>query len=249
MDDLDTLADSESPRRWRLRPIAIVLALIVLAGAYVSASYTRTMSNLLREQREFAEVFGDMTVEDPSQVAIVAVSPTATDLPPWLAPEDVSIFRVHIPANYQLAVGRNKQLVAADSPLTTGGGSSSSHSSEPKARVIQIIVSTHFEDGRLEGSWLTNSMSSPFSFTDELAKSPDDLVLDTIATPGQPTQMFATNEAICIWRLRNKEPSEKMINQTKLYPGCAIYLYEDGLSAAFNRWSNGASSSMTNAKP
>jgi len=249
MNDRDKLPVSEASRRWRLSPISIILIVSVLVGAYVSAGYSRTLSRLLRERREFAEVFGEMAIEDPSQVAIVAVAPTAVELPPWVDPENVSIFRVHIPANYGLTLAINEQLVAADSPLSTNGGSSSSYPGEPAAREIQIIVSTNREDGHLKGSLLTNSGSSPFSFTNTLAKSPEDLVLDTVTSPGQPARTFAIDEAICLWRLRNKEPSNKMLNQNKLYSGCAIYLHERSRSEAFNRWSNGSSSSMKGSAP
>ena len=249
MNDRDTLANSEAPKRWRFSPIAILLFVIILAGACVSAGYTRTVSNLLREEREFAEVFGDMTIKDPSRVAIIAVSPNATDLPPWVDPENVSIFRVYIPANYGPVLRTNSELIAADSPLHKGGTRSFSDVREPEAVEIKIVISTNFEDGRIKGSLMTDSISSPLSSTKMQAKSTDDLVLDTVVKPGQPMRTFAADEAICILRLRDKEPDIKTINQTKLYSGWAIYLHGETQSDAFDRLADGESSSIKKSKP
>ena len=95
---------------------------------------------------------------------------------------------------------------------------------------------------------MTQSGSTSFSLPKELAyDSPDKLVLDTIVAPGEPIRTFAADEAICLWRLRNKKSTSKK-NGTKLYPGCAIYLYEQAQRDAFVRWNKGETSSMAESK-
>ena len=251
MNDHKAMADTKV--RSRFSPLAIVLFLVAVVGAYVSAGKSRTLSELQREQTEFFESFGEMRIEDPSRVAIVAVPPTATELPVWVDPENVWIFRIYIPANYGVAWARNVRLVAADSPLSDSNGGGSTHGSQPEAKEIQMVVSTDStggDDGRLKCWLMSDSGSSSFLLPKKLAfDSPDELVLDTVVEPGEPTRTFADDEAICVWRIRNKTPGNKMLNNTKLYPGCAIYLYEASRRDAFMRWANGKSSSMTDTAP
>ena len=93
MNDRTALANDEKPSSFRLSLVAIVLILAAVVGAFVSAGYSRTLSNLRREQADFFASFGEMRIEDPSRVAIVAVPVTATELPVWVDPENVWIFR------------------------------------------------------------------------------------------------------------------------------------------------------------
>ena len=251
MNDPSTLVDSKEPRLSRFSPVAIVLILIAFVGAYVSAGYSHTLSDLLQEQLEFNESFGAMNVEDPSRVAIVAASPTATDLPAWVDPEDIWLFRVHIPASYGVSLTENEGLIAVDSPLSyRGGGGSTSSSGKPEAKEVQIIISASIEDGRVKGWMLTDSSTMTFALPKKLAvTSLDELVLDTIVKPGQPMQTFAIDEAICVWKIRSKNPSKKKLNHTNLYSGCAIYLYETSQRNAFESLVRGKSSSMADSKP
>ncbi|MDB4766237.1 hypothetical protein OAG71_00970 [bacterium] len=250
MNDRTATADPETARPWRLSPIAIVLILVALVGAYVSAGYSRTLSSLLQEQRELNKSFGALETDDPSKVAIVAVSPSAIELPAWVDPENTWIFRAYIPANYGVSLRTNKGLIAADSPLNQGSWSGSNTSGDPDAKDIQIVISMTLVDGRWTGSVLTNYGSSKFSLPKGLAvDSLDELVLDTIVEPGQPMRTFAVDEGICFWKIRSKKPSKKMINDTKLYSGYSIYLYERSRKSAFDRWANGRSSSMADLTP
>ena len=245
MDDHNALADSKEPLSSRLSLIAIVLILVALVGAYVSAGYGRTLASLLQEQREFNESFGELNLEDPTQIGIVAVSPAATDLPPWVDPENIWVFRLHIPPNYGVSWSENEGDIAANSPLRRGGGSSCSGSKSKKAKEIQLIVTTKIENGRLKGSAVDDTTTWKFSLPKKLTvDSWDELVLDTIVKPGQPMRTFAVDEAMCVWRIRGKKPSKKLLNDTKLFPGCAIYLHETSKYDAFNRWSRGKASSM-----
>ncbi|MDB4766233.1 hypothetical protein OAG71_00950 [bacterium] len=245
MTDQDSPADSETTRSSRFSLVAIVLILIALVGAFISAGYSRKLSNLLRQQNEFEKLFGEMNVEDPSKVAIVAVSPTATELPVWVASEDIWSFRVHIPENYGVSFSTTTGMIAADSPLSTSSGGGSASGGKPEASEFLLTVSTSKEDGRLKVNLFGSSGSSSLSLPKELALgSPDDFVLDMIASPGDPMQTFDADEAICIWKLRTKTPSDKMLNNTKLYPSCAIYMYEKARRDAFRRWERGKTSSM-----
>ncbi|MDB4766235.1 hypothetical protein OAG71_00960 [bacterium] len=245
MTDQNSTADTQTPNSSRLSLIAIVLILVGLVGAYASARSSQTLSNLLRQKRDFDESFGALNVEDPSQVSIVAVSPTATDLPPWVDTENVWIFRIHIPANYGVSWSANEGSIAADSPLSRGEGSCYSGVKSLEARELQIIITTSFEDGRLKGRMHTDATGLTFSPPNNLfVNSLDELVLDTIVKPGQPMQTFAIDEAICVWRIRSKKPNKTPLNDTQLYPGCVLYLHETSKYDAFRRWSNGKSSSM-----
>ena len=245
MSDQDVSATVEPQRSSRFSPIAVVLILVALAGAFVSANYSRKLSGLLREQNDFEELYGELKVDNPSQVAIVAVPPTAAELPVWISSEDLYIFRIYIPANYGISFSTITGKIASDSPLSNASGGGSSHGADPEAKEFQLIVSTSKEDGRLKVNLLSDSGSTNLSLPKELsAASPNDLVLETIVKPGDPMRTFDADEAICIWRLRSKTPSKKMLNDTKLYPSCVIYLYETAKRNAFQRWARGASSSM-----
>ena len=245
MTDYDSPPDTEAPSSSRFSPIAIILILVALAGAYVSAGYSRTLSGLLRERSDLEKLFGEFKLEDPSKVAIVAVSATASQVPIWVASEDVWIFRVYVPANYGVSFSTTTGLIAADSPLSTTSGGGSSSGGNPEAGEFQLIVSTSKESGRLKVHLFTNTGSSALSLPKELeSSSPDDLVLERLMVPGDPMQTFGADEAILIWKLRSKTPSDKMLNETKLYPSCAIYMYESARRDAFKRWERGDSSSM-----
>ena len=208
-------------------------------------SYNRTLSNLRREQSNLEKTFGELKIDDPLKVAIIAVPPTATGLPVWIDLEDVWIFRVYIPANYGLSYSTNNGQIAADSPLSTSSSGGSSGGGTPDAKEFQLIVSTSEEEGRLKVHMLNNTGSTKISVPKEFNDaSPDNLVLETIMEPGDPMKTFDVDEAICIWRLRSKTPVKKMINNTKLYPSCTIYMYESNKRNAFKRWERGDSSSM-----
>ena len=250
MKDLDTSVDSIKPRLSRFSPIAIALILIALVGACLSAGYSQTLSNLLREQRRLSKSFGAMDLEDPSQVAIVAVSPAASDLPPWVDSKNTWIYRIHIPANYGIAWTQNDDLIAAESPLHRGGSGSTYGTGDTEAKEVRVVITTIIEDGRLKGKMLTNLGSFTFSLPKKMATaSLDELVLDEIVKTGEPMRTFTVDEAICVWRLRSKEPSKKMLNHTKLYRGCAIYLCETSKRDAFDLWASGKSLSMGDSTP
>ena len=245
MTDYDSPSDSEAPKSSRFNLITIILILLALAGAYVSLGYSRTLSDLRRQQNDFEKQFGDLKIEDPSKVAIVAVPSTAAQMPPWVTAEDVWIFRVRIPANYATSFSTTTGKVAADSPLTTSSGGGGSDSASPEAREFQLVISTSKNDETLKVNLFTQSGSTALSPPKELnVDSMDELVLETIMEPGDPMRTFTADEAILIWKLRSKTPSDKMLNHTKLYPSCAIYMYESAQRTAFKRLQRGKSSSM-----
>ena len=245
MNDHNASADFQVQGSSRFSPIAIVLILTALVGGVVSTVYSRKVSSLLRQQREFHELFGELKIEDPSAVAIVAVKPTAKGLPAWLDPENTWIFRIRVPANYEVSFSTNSGLIAADSPLSTAGGSYSSYGVNPEAEEFQIVVSTSNESGRKRVHLRTKSGSRILPLPKELERgSSDKWVLDTVVAPGDAMKTFAADEAICIWKLRSKTPSKKRLKGTELYPGCEIYLYDKGRHDAFKRWKRGETSSM-----
>ena len=245
MSDQDLTTDVEATSSSRFNLIAIILILVALTGAFVSASYSHTLSDLLREKSDFEKLFGELKVDDPSRVAIISISPTAVELPTWVDSENLSVFRVRIPANYNLSFSTNSGMIAADSPLSTSHGGGSTHGAKTEAMEFQLIVNTTRENGRLKVSLLSYSGTSLLSTPKKLSvASPEDLVLDTIMKPGEPIRTFSADEAICIWRLRSKTPGKKMLNNTKLYPSCAIYMYQASKRNAFQRWARGQSSSM-----
>ena len=250
MNEHQELADDERPKRSRISLIAIILILVIIAGACVSTSYSRTLSRLLREQKDFARLMGEMKIEDPSKVGIVALPTEVMDLPAWVDPENLRIFRVYIPANYGIALSNNTGLVAADSPLSWSSGGGRSSGPDPEPKEIRIAINTEMSNGRAQFVLQSDSGSTSFLLPKKMKlDSPNDLVLDTAVAPGEPMRTFDANEAICLWRLRNKTPGKKVINDTKLYPGCAIYLLKRANRDAFNRWASGKSSSMTVPKP
>ena len=235
-----------------LRIIRITLSLAAIVGLAGSIGYSRQLAQLRHTHAELREQVGLLEVEDPTKVAIACVSYSEEDIPPGVDQAYVWQYRIHIPANYGPCYKTQRGLVTADSPHGRGssGGSWSGSNSEAK-EVLATIALIH-----ADGKWMfcrtTGGSSSTATMPDEFGLDAlEDLVIDVPVKPEHATRTFETDEAICLFRIREKSLAKKRNGDPEidLYQGLVVYLFSDKHRDAFEAWARGKAESMQEATP
>ncbi len=243
------LSDTESRP---LRIPRIILILLSLIGIGFSIRCNLELSRLRQTHADLREQVGFLDVADPSQVAISHV-PTSDDaVPPGVDQAHLWRYRMYFPANYGASYRMQHGLVKAVSPQGRGGSSSTWSGPKAKSEEALMTIALIKSDGKwilcrsVGGSSSTSSMPKDFDF-----ESLDELVVETPLLPSDKTRTYATDDAICLIRLREKQLAKKRNNKPEkdLYRGFNVYVYGAQHKDAFDAWSQGEATSMKEATP
>ncbi|WP_372726157.1 hypothetical protein, partial [Novipirellula sp.] len=217
-----------------------------------SIGYSRQLARLRHTHAELRAQVGLLEVEDPTKVGIASVSYLQEDIPPGVDQAYVWQYRIHIPANYGPRYKTQRGLVTADSPRGRGSSGGSYSGSNSQAEEVLLTIALIHADGKWMFCRTTGGSSSTATMPDEFAiDALEDLVIDVPVTPEQATRTFEIDEAICLFRLREKSLAKKRNGEPEvdLYQGLAVYLYSDEHSDAFDAWARGKAESMQEAMP
>ncbi len=222
----------------------------MLVGLGYSIYFNQRLSKLRQTHTDLRKRVGYLEVENPDKVAITHVPVAEKVIPPGIDGAHVWQYRIYLPANYGPCYRTQRGLVTADSPQGSGGhGSSwSGAEPEPKEELATIALVKH------DGNWIlcrtAGSGSSSSSMPDEFSlESLDDLVVEPVVREGE-TRVFDTDEAICLFRLREKEfaTDRNGMPEKDLYRGLCFYVFSEKHQDAFNAWAEGKTDSMAEAE-
>ena len=240
------MSGKRSPLRGLLR---ITLTTVAVVGFGYSVHYNQRLSKLRQTHTDLRARAGLLEVEDPAKVAITHVPVSDEAIPPGVSKAYVWQYRMYLPANYGPCYVTKRGLVKADSPQGTAGASSSWSSPQPEPQEALATMALINSDD----DWLfcrttgggSSSSNMPNDFTLE---SLDDFVVEPVVEEGQ-TRVFDTDEAICLFRLREKELATNRNGETEKdrYRGLVVYLFSQQHQDDFKAWENGQASSMEKA--
>ena len=241
------MSAKRSPLRGLLR---ITLTTVAVVGFGYSIYYNERLSKLRQTHTDLRKQVGLLEVEDPSKVTITHVPVSEDAIPPGVSKAYVCQYRIYIPANYGPCYQTQSGLVKADSPQGKGGRASSWSSPQPEPQEVLATMALIKSDG----NWLfcntTGSGSESSSVPDDFAiESFDDLLVEPVVQEGE-TRVFDTDEAICLFRLREKELATNRSGETEkdLYRGLVVYVFSQQHHEAFRTWASGKASSMKEAQ-
>ena len=236
---------SAKPSR-RIGWLRIFLTIVAVAGFASSIYYNQKLFKLRQIRADLQKQVGLLEVEDASQVVITHVPVSEETIPPGVNKAYVWQYRIHIPANYAPSYQSINGMVTADSPQGRGGSGSntSSPNPEPQEALGSVALVQNQDSWMLCHTSMTgsSSLNMPDGFSFETL---DEVVVEPVVQEGE-TRTFNVDEAICLFRLREKNPATTGDgeNEKQLYRGVVLYLLSQEQQAAFAAWASGNASSM-----
>ena len=232
-----------SPLRGLLR---IALSTLAVVGFGYSFHYTQRLSELRQTHTDLRKRVGLLEVDDLRKVSITRVPVPEGAIPPGVSKAYVWQYRIYTPANYGPCYRTQRGLVKADSPQGQGGSSSSWSSPKPEPKETLASMALIKSDDKWLFCRSADGGSSSSNLRDVFApESFDDLVIEPVVEEGE-TLVFDTDEAICLFRMREKELATKRNGEAEkdLYRGFNVYVFSHQHQDAFNAWATGKTSSM-----
>ena len=236
-----------SPLRGLLR---IILTVVAVVGFGYSIHCNQRLSKLRQTHADLRKSVGLLEIEDPDKVVITHVPVPDEAIPPGVSRAHVWQYRIYIPANYGPCYQTKHGLVKADSPQGKGGEGNSWASPHPEPRETLATMALIKSDGNWLVCRTTDSGSSSSSLPNDFTfESLDDLVVEPVVKEGE-TRVFDTDEAICLFRLREKELATNGNGKSEkdLYRGFVVYVFSQQHQDAFKAWATGTASSMKKAQ-
>ena len=234
----------------RRRIVPWILALISIAGVVCSLHYGRHLRQLRLEHDALAKQVGLLEVTDPKRVHMSWVPTSDEDIPPGIEAAHVWRFRLYLPANYGPCYYTRSRAIAADSPRSRGGSSSSwgGKKQDPVETVATLALIK--ADGRWMVSRINGGSSSTASMPNDFElESLEDLVVEPVVNEQTPRKSFSVDDAICLLRIRKKEPIDQNGKGPNFYPGFVSYLVESDRKNDFEQWMNGKVDQMPEVQP
>lgn len=227
-------------------PLRIVLITITAVGIACTLYYNQKRNQLRGSLTELQKQVGVWKVEDESKVVIARIPVSEDAIPPGVGKCYLWQYRIHLPAKYAACVARTSGLVKANAP--GGQGSQSTGMSGQIAKPEQKLATAALIEAddqwnfyfRVGGSASSAGMPPDFSI-----ETLGDFVVEPVVS-GNEIGVFDADEAICLFRLREKElATDGGGNVMKdLYVGCTAYLFSEDQQKAFTEWSQGQRNSM-----
>ncbi len=227
----------------------IALTAAAVVGFWSSFGHNQRLSELRQIHTSLRKQVGFLEVVDLTKVTITQVPVSDEMIPPELEDAYVWQFRMHLPAEYGPCYQSSAGLSKADAPQRVIGSQAywSAKNPEPMEELITFAL---IED---DGNWIFSSSNGGSSNTchlpDDFAiESLDDLLVEPVVKEGT-TCTFDTNEAICLFRLRERQLATKQNGsvQQGLYRGAAVYVCGEKYQDAFRAWVSGDANSMKEA--
>lgn len=239
-----TLPSNSSPFRNLIR---VALILSTVAGVGFSLEYNRTLMRLRQDHADLHDQVGLLEIEDAAKVSIAFVPFSEDDIPPGIEEAHAWRYRLYLPANYGPCYLTQRGLITADSPQGRGGSGSSSHG--PRAEPIEVITSIALIKN--DNRWIFCRASGGGSSTSYLPEdfqfeSLNDLIVETVVSNKREVKTFDANEAVCLFRLRERELAKKRNGEPEdgLYRGFSFYLHSTKQKDAFRDWASGKTEQM-----
>jgi hypothetical protein len=230
--------------------LRITLATVAVVGFGYSIYHNQRLSRLRQTHTDLRKRVGLLEVEDPGKVAITHVPVSDEAIPPGVSEAYVWQYRIYIPANYGPCYQTKQGLVKADSPQGKGGTGTSWSSPQPEPEEVLATMALIKSDGKWLFCNTTGSGSRSSSVPDDFAiASLADLLVEPVVQEGE-TRVFDTDEAICLFRLRDMELATNRNGETEkdLYRGFVVYVFNQQYQEAFGAWASGKASSMKEAQ-
>ena len=241
------MSAKRSPLRRLLR---IILTTAAVVGFGYAIYYNQRLSKLRQTHTDLRKQVGYLEVKDPSKVTITHVPFSEETIPPGISKAYVWQYRIHLPANYGPCYQTQRGLVKADTPQGKGGRGTSWSSPQPEPKEELATMALVENDGK----WIVCSTSGGGSRSSSMPddfkiESLDDLVVEPVVDEGE-TRVFDTDDAICLFRLREKElATDRNGNpEEDLYRGLVVYVFSQQHQDAFKAWATGNASSMKEAQ-
>ena len=231
-----------------------MLVIVAVVGVAFSIHYNQTLAQLREDHANLQAQVGVLEISDPSKVAISYVPHSDDAVPPGVTKAHIWRYRIHVPANYGLCHVLKRRLITADSPRAKGGSSSTWNSPKPEAEQMVATLALFKSEGR----WLFSRTTGGSSSTSMLPNLPsdlqldslDDFVVETAVSADDPSRVFDPDEAICLFRLREKEVAKKRNGKDEkgFYRGVSLYMHSEKRKDAFTAWASGKAESMDEAE-
>ncbi|WP_148080319.1 hypothetical protein [Roseimaritima ulvae] len=207
-----------------------------VAGIVTLIVLSRFNRELQRDVLQLEAELGRMSVEDPDKIHIVAIEDPV--VPPEVAPyvDEIWQYRCYLPPGYDFRRMRGGGRLS-DRGLYFQGGFSTSHSSprsEPYHRLLTIGLQRQDEGVECFFSFGGSSSSGRWDVQADL--NGDELVVETLATPGGPAQSFDQDTILPLLRLYDPNTAEpKQIDGRTLttYAGGIVVICPAKLEAEF----------------
>lgn len=206
------------------RLLRLISGLLFVAGIVTLVIWTRSNRELRRDVSQLEAELGQMSIDDVDKLHIVAIEEPI--IPPEVAPyvDQVWQFRCYLPPGYDFQRMRGGGRLS-DRGLYFQGGFSSGHSSprtEPYHQLLTISLHRKAETVACFVSFGGSSSSGTWTVQTDLGG--DDLVIETLATPGGPAQSFDQSTILPILRLYDPNTAE-----VKDVDGKSITTYAGGI--------------------
>lgn len=222
--------------------------LITLSAVGIACTlyYNQKRNQLRGTLTELQKQVGVWKVEDESKVVIARIPVAEDAIPPGAGKCYVWQYRIHLPAKYAPYIAYTSGLVKANAP----GGQGSQYTgmsgqiSEPEQKLATVALIEADDQWnfyfRVGGNSSSAGMPTEFSI-----ETLDDFVVEPVVS-GNEIGVFDADEAICLFRLREKElATDGRGNIIKdLYVGCTAYLFNEDQQKAFTEWSQGQRNSL-----
>ena len=231
--------------------LRVVLVIVAVVGVAFSIHYNQTLAQLREDHANLQAQVGVLKISDPSKVAISYVPHSDDAVPPGVTKAHIWRYRIHVPANYGLCHVLKRRLITADSPRAKGGSSSTWNSPKPEAEQMVATLALFKSEGRWLFSRTTGGSSSTSNLPNDLQlDSLDDFVVETAVSADDPSRVFDPDEAICLFRLREKEVAKKRNGKDEkgFYRGVSLYMHSEKRKDAFTAWASGKAESMDEAE-
>jgi hypothetical protein len=212
-----------------MKVVRCIVVIAILVGCFYSLSAGSRLQELKRENRELRAQTGDLQIDDPGRVNIVALHHDTLDVGVDKGIVRLWKFRTYYPGGYQPNHFVRSREVSADSPRAGSSGSSSYNNmplKEAKYDTLTLSITKSEYGWRL--SRLSDNASGATSVSKELDfGDAENLVIEPVVSPGEGTVSFPPDEPICILRVREKVPVKqrrKTESDEPLYRGFYYYL-------------------------
>lgn len=220
--------------------LRIAVIIVAALGAVSSIYFGQQRFMLQQELKHLARQVGYLQIQDVTRIHIISMPENDGIVPPGIEAAHVWRFRIYLPAGFSPAVMTRRQAVSANSPRSQGGGGWSSGSAAKESKETELIVSLL----KTENGWLlsrtSDGSSNAGSVGPELVfDSLDDWVVEPVVTPMSGAKSFSVDDAICILRVREKEPVNPRDGNEPLYRGFVVYMYNADHQAIMDQWVDG----------
>ncbi|MCP4885830.1 MAG: hypothetical protein GY904_04360 [Planctomycetaceae bacterium] len=227
-------------------PLRIVLITISAVGIACTLYYNEERNQLRGTLTELQKQVGVWKVEDESKVVIARIPVAKDAIPPGVGKCHLWQYRIHLPAKYAPCVSSTSGLVKANAPGGQGSQNTgmSGQIAEPEQKLATVALIETDDQWkfyfRVGGNSSSASMPPDFSI-----ERLGDFVVEPVVS-GNEIGVFDADEAICLFRIREKElATDGRGNIIKdLYAGCTAYIFSKDQQDAFTEWSQGQRNSM-----